>query len=461
MFCWYQAFRSKRTAKRQHSRQTTSNNLFDYDDYKNVCSQWGALSDGELATRNTTATADSLALLCVETNDAAKEHPVDGLKYDCVNQYVCAIRKVFLDQQSRGANSYQWTMIRNDNISALLQYVKRRVPAVNHMNHTEKIDNDFAPYLYAEKVNEIEFELFQRNGGCSPIQTLASLRNRFVFLQTTRAILRAESVFKAELSDCLGITIHPDKEPHPMFISILQIPEGKINHDGRKLYGRALRHINPEKCAVGALGFYLMYRFYISGEMNPPPDFTDNAAWFTIKLLVDAHCRRGSTTKAMDDTHYGNVIKEICKKLEIPQNKQLHIGRVIGVKVAEIEELAPDLIKNIGNWDVEVLEKFFSAKLGLKGLRVCAGHSSERGLHFNQRTVFRPPDDLRMAVNGFEFVDSSLERLQEANAQDGKERQTAYQFLKLIDHLRDVVLQDAAVLIGMGRKHQVFDLPVF
>jgi hypothetical protein len=41
----------------------------------------------------------------------------------------------------------------------------------------------------------------------------------------------------------------------------------------------------------------------------------------------------------MDDTHYGNVIKEICKKLEIPQNKQLHIGRVIGVKVAEIEEL--------------------------------------------------------------------------------------------------------------------------
>jgi hypothetical protein len=157
MFCWYQAFRSKCTAKRRHSRQTTSNNLFDYDDYKKVCSQWGGLSDGELATRNTTATADSLALLCVETNDAAKEHPVDGLKYDCVNQYVCAIRKVFLDQQSRGANSYQWTIIRNDNISALLQYVKRRVPAVNRMNHTEKIDNDFAPYLYAEKVNEIEF----------------------------------------------------------------------------------------------------------------------------------------------------------------------------------------------------------------------------------------------------------------------------------------------------------------
>jgi hypothetical protein len=468
MFCWYQAFRSKRTAKRRNNRQT-SNNLFDYDDYKQVCSKWGGLGDGEIATRNTTAAADSLVSR-VERNDAAREHPVDGLKYDCVNQYVCAVRKVFLDQQSQGANSYQWSMIRNDNISALLQYVKKRVPAVNRMNHAEKIENDFAPYLYAEKVNEIEFELFQRNGGRSPIQTLASLRNRFVFLQTTRAILRAESVFKADLSDCLGITIHPEREPHPMFISILQIPEGKINHDGRKLYGRALRHINPESCAVGALGFYLMYRFYVSSEMNPPPDFANNAAWFDIKLLVDAHCtrqtahspnRRGSNTKAMDDAHYGNVIKDVCKKLEIPQNKQLHIGRVIGVKVAELEELAPDLIKNIGNWDVEVLEKFYSTKLGLQGLRVCAGHSSERGLHFNQRTVISPPDDLRKAVNGFEFVESSLERVLQANAQDGKDRQTAIQFFKLIDNLRDVVLQDAAVLIARGRKHLVFDLPVF
>jgi hypothetical protein len=469
MFCWYQAFRSKRTPKRQNNRRTSSN-LFDLDDYKQVCSKWGGQGDGEIATRNTTAAADSLVSR-VEVNDAAREHPVDGLKYDCVNQYVCAIRKVFLDQQSQGANSHQWSTIRNDNISALLQYVKRRVPAVNRLNHAEKVDNDFAPYLYAEKVNEIEFELFQRHRGRSPIQTLASLRNRFVFLQTTRAILRAESLFKAELSDCLGITIHPEREPHPMFISILQIPEGKINHDGRKLYGRALRHIHPENCAVGALGFYLMYRFYVSSEMNPPPDFASNAAWFDIKLLVDAHCtrcstthspnRRGSNTKAMDDAHYGNVIKDVCKKLEIPQNKQLHIGRVIGVKVAELEELAPDLIKNIGNWDVEVLEKFYSAKLGLPGLRVCAGHSSERGLHFNQRTVIHPPDNLRKAVNGFEFVESSLERVLQANAQDGKDRQTAIQFLKLIDHLRDVVLQDAAVLMARGRKHPVFDLPVF
>lgn len=64
-----------------------------------------------------------------------------------------------------------------------------------------------------------------------------------------------------------------------------------------------------------------------------------------------------------------------------------------------------------------------------------AGHSSERGLHFNQRTVVHPPDDLRRAVNGFEFVDTSLQRVSEANAEDGKDRQTAYQFLKLLDNL--------------------------
>lgn len=85
MFCWYQAFRSKRTTKGQNSRRagSTNNKFFDYDDYKKVCSEWGGLGDGELAT-------DSLVSR-VERNDAAKQHPTDGLKYDCVNQYVCAI----------------------------------------------------------------------------------------------------------------------------------------------------------------------------------------------------------------------------------------------------------------------------------------------------------------------------------------------------------------------------------
>jgi hypothetical protein len=74
MFCWYQAFRSKRTPKQQNNRRT-SNNLFDFDDYKQVCLKWGGLGDGEIATRNTTAAADLRDSLVsrVEVNDAARE----------------------------------------------------------------------------------------------------------------------------------------------------------------------------------------------------------------------------------------------------------------------------------------------------------------------------------------------------------------------------------------------------
>lgn len=41
-------------------------------------------------------------------------------------------------------------------------------------------------------------------------------------------------------------------------------------------------------------------------------------------------------------------------RTENASEKKLHIGRVIGVRLGEFEELPPDLIKNIGNWDVEV-----------------------------------------------------------------------------------------------------------
>jgi hypothetical protein len=105
----------------------------------------------------------------------------------------------------------------------------------------------------------------------------------------TSGILRSESLYRAELSDFMGVTLNDNKSDiHPMFVMVNQIAIGKTNH-GRTLYGRATRHKDVRLCCVGALSFYLHCRIFLSGELQSlsPEDWLDNRNWFDIKLLAD------------------------------------------------------------------------------------------------------------------------------------------------------------------------------
>ena len=59
---------------------------------------------------------------------------------------------------------------------------------------------------------------------------LIGLRNRDCLLTTTSAILRGESLFYGELSDCLDV-IHDSKtgDPTPYHVAIQQIDSGKTH----------------------------------------------------------------------------------------------------------------------------------------------------------------------------------------------------------------------------------------
>ena len=117
-----------------------------------------------------------------------------------------------------------------------------------------------------------------------------SLRHRFIFLFTMNGLLRGESVFKVELSDLFNLSIKQMDDIHNLSIlTMLQMATGKTNR-GIKLSGRVARHVNPHMCAVGSLGFYLMYCFHHSGEMTQTGpgavDFCINSTWFDMKLLA-------------------------------------------------------------------------------------------------------------------------------------------------------------------------------
>ena len=85
----------------------------------------------------------------------------------------------------------------------------------------------FPPYRLVLEVPRIERELFNHNK-LSSIFFIASLRDRFMLLQTTFGVLRGESLIKCELSDLCDNTL-TGQGTHDCQIVVMQISIGKTN----------------------------------------------------------------------------------------------------------------------------------------------------------------------------------------------------------------------------------------
>ena len=166
----------------------------------------------------------------------------------------------------------------------LKNHVKDRAPQVKKETHQEKVAGEFAPYTIVERYGEIEEKLWDDSveaaGNKRSINT--SLRHRHALLYLTSGTLRCESLYRAELSDFLCVRPpKQDKDVHQPFVVVNSIAQGKTNH-GRTLYGCARRHKDPALCCIGALAFYLSFRFYCTREFE---DFSVND-WLVNEKVV-------------------------------------------------------------------------------------------------------------------------------------------------------------------------------
>jgi hypothetical protein len=109
-----------------------------------------------------------------------------------------------------------------------------------------------------------------------------------------------------------------------------------------------MRHKDVRRCAFGAFGFYLLFRFHRSGEMDDEhrPNFAENKDWFDIKILSDGE--REHNTKELQRRTYTDKIKSILKELKIMSSHFGHWGRVTGPVELEFEEVPPELIRILG-----------------------------------------------------------------------------------------------------------------
>ena len=150
----------------------------------------------------------------------------------------------------------------------------------------------------------------------------------------------------------------------------------------------------------------------------------------------------------MSDKSYTTAISRVLKKLNISEINVLgHIGRTIAPSCLEMHEVPGADKRSIGNWTTDVFGSCYDTKLPLSAMRVMAGYDSRRGKFIHARSAFygdKSHADLPNLL--FPWVDDALSKI------EGKSHHTAYGFLSLIKNLRWVILQDAAVMIGKGKR---------
>ena len=214
------------------------------------------------------------------------KHFGDVLDFDAINQYICAVKTLILQQRSANLTSLRGDDIMTDRMKVLIKEIKNRRNAVTKALFKERITEEFKPFKMIGEVPRIEEWLWNYNNSTISFGT-SSLRDRFHFLMSLGAVLRSESLFKADLSDLCDFILDRDKmnEPSPYHIVVLRIGEGKQNND-KNIFGRILRHRDPRLCGIGALAMYLMLRFQLTKE-HKLFDFFNNNSWFNVKLIRD------------------------------------------------------------------------------------------------------------------------------------------------------------------------------
>jgi len=442
-FLCYVAFRPQRKrGKRKRGSATLDHGRFDIDEYNEAKRKYFR-NDG-----------DNLSPL-----------PDDALGYSQVNSYKAAIKRLYQHQELHNMTSFLWGHIWRSDCEELMTHVKTRKKAMDKRNYKEKMDSSFTCFKAKGKEELIEKELWESGNVSSLRHAFPPIRHRFIFLFTTSGILRGESLYSAELSDCFSVSHKNEyKDAHTWDALIMSMINGKTNREN-KLYGRSLRAKDVRLCPVGALAFYLFVRFWLTEEFDDDskcPDFTDNSSWYDIKLLVGIGTK-GSRKESMTFLPYYNAIVKILRENLIPSNHFQHLGRILGSTHLQFAEIPDDEIRQLGNWQVSVRDLCYSTKLPLRAMRAAAGFMEGEGMFFCPRSQVVPEESLAKQV--FPFAEEQLKIVDRAireapRGAGGNYLGAARGFLSMMMRLRIILLQDAAammILHPQRNSHPIFN----
>jgi hypothetical protein len=440
-FMFYLTFRNQK--KRGKPKAGQSVNRFDLEDYRATMASY---YQGDEAT----------------DPDVIPVQPSNPISISSFESYKQALRGIYKDQVAMRVINVPWDHIWTQPFDNLKLHVKERIPHHKKANYHEKVTSEFQPYETVEKFPDIEALMWDDSHRTTRRSIHCGLRHRYTFLHLTSGILRCESLPRAELSDFMFLTPpKKDLDIHRMDLMINQIAAGKTNH-GRVLYGRAARHKEVTLCCIGALSFYLMYRFLSSGEFKDlsVDDWLDNSQWFDIKLLTDINSTDNVTPMQSDG--YSKAIEKCLKRLKLMTTKLLHLGRNVGSKILDLLEEESEAIRRMGQWNPSIFDNSYSSKLPMGPIRKLAGFHGNNKMYFNTRTGVVVPDELlRMTPIG-EWIYDITPLVSERAKSD---HPTCLHVLNFFAKMNEIFLQDAAAMLILHPDragHPIFEqMPLF
>ena len=203
-FMFYQAFRNQK--KRGGKRVTENSIRFDPVDYNLITTKYQTWKLGN--------------------SNVEPPEPALPVQNSTMDQYKAVFRKLHKQQSAQRVTSSHWEQIWTLPLENLHKLVKQRRQSVRKATYAEKLEAEFAPYAAVDKYDKLEHELWDRGRG-SHRSAGTWLRHRYCMLHTTSGILRCESIYRAELSNFLSLTLQKKEDPHPLTLMITQLPAGK------------------------------------------------------------------------------------------------------------------------------------------------------------------------------------------------------------------------------------------
>jgi hypothetical protein len=289
------------------------------------------------------------------------------------------------------------------------------------------------------------------------------LRTRLDIQLLHAGVLRSESNRSAEFADISMYQLGGEEGQGSWTpCMILTITDGKTIEAGKADYTGILRHKDPILCPLASLALYLLWRFDIDHE--PIPDFRHRSTWYRTRLIPGMQ----EETNSLSYETQALWVRHAFAMANIHSSKVTHTMRGAAARMADSQGVPEDQLRRAGHWErgSSMLTAYLSG-LPREFMRVIAGFPGVLGHYHLRRAGVKPPKALKDQI--WPWVDSWLERYKAcivsgcSFADGGLDScdLAGKAFLELLDWLRDILLQDAAVLQHRFPLFPLWRHPVF
>jgi Centromere DNA-binding protein complex CBF3 subunit, domain 2 len=298
----------------------------------------------------------------------------------------------------------------------------------------------------------------------------AWLRTAIDLLATHNMVVRGEQTRLAELADLFCVA-RENEGPTEYQILCLVMDQGKTNSYGKCEYGVAVRHKDISLCLLSQIAFYLFFRWDIMHE--PHPTFRTRSSWYDIRLL-----RGGERTHPLSYDTQLTWISNCFKANDVTSLKKTHAGRGQGARDAETLGVSEEQIRRAGRWNSDAMSNCYLTNIPNHFVRAAAGFNPHTtGDYLIPRANVPVPEELVRRIwpwvdqwlAWFTAADSDADSLL-PDISDGSDPEVGFAerndlagqgFLRLLQHLRTILIQDSVLLRRDFPTHPIFQHQVF